>query len=210
MDLSTFWRWLRGELPPARYADHAVARQVYADYMRAQILGLKPSDSETLLAELSTVGADGTPEAAPFPDLMGVETRLATGLDDDMVEQAYWIVRERFNRVAPVGVIEEHSRWAPPGLVEPDDRMPIAGTTGTANDAGKDAGTTEAADAGQGDDSDTAEPAIDATAIEAEAAACEAEARHEQALALAAEPPEGADDTPPAPDARTGPLPEDQ
>lgn len=220
MDFSSIWRWLAGEVPPARYEDQAIARQVYADYMRAQILGLKPAEGATLLTALQAESADGTLRAAAFPELMGVETRLVAALDDDMVEQAYWIVRERFNRVAPASVIEEHSRWAPPGLVEPDERMPITGAADPVQHVGSNAQTEPA------DDADAVEPTIDAAGLDSEAAVREAEMRHAAALQLAATPEpdhsdapaEGTtapadaaqDDPTAALDAPAGPLPEDR
>ena len=115
MGLETLIRWVRGDVRPADPSDQAVARQAYADYLRAQIAGFAPADADALLEKL-TVGPLGEP--APFPDLMGVELRLVDALSDDLIERSYWIVRERFNRVAGAAAIAEHLAWSPVSLSE--------------------------------------------------------------------------------------------
>lgn len=156
MDFKPFYRWLRGGVPPANFADQAVARQAYADYLRAQIIGYGPEQASAMLGALTTHEADGIEQnSASFPELMGIETKLAGLLNDDLVKRTYWIVRERFNRVASTEAVAEHSKWAPPELVEAADKVPIT---------------------------PVADPAGNGAPLGAE----EAATRHEQALDLAA------------------------
>lgn len=166
MDTRPFFRWLRGVVPPANVADQAAARQAYADYLRAQIVGYAPDNATDLLDALTTEDEMGARQnTASFAELMGIETKLAGALSDDLVERTYWIVRERFNRVASSGAIDEHSKWAPPALIEAADRVPIAPVPAAADPGGTGGNT----------DPLTAE---------------EATARHEQALVLAGVAPE--------------------
>lgn len=120
MDMERLWRWVRGDVPPVRACDQAVARQAYADYLHAQIVGFAPPNADALLEKLTGSSADETPcVTASFPELMGVETKLVDALSDDLIDRTYWIVRERFNRVVGPAAIAQHLAWSPASLAEP-------------------------------------------------------------------------------------------
>lgn len=175
MDMKPFWRWLRGDVPAVNPEDQAVARQAYADYLRAQIIGFEPDTADDLLARLTTETIDGAPQnTASFAELMGVETRLAGALSDDLVERTYWIVRERFARVGRAGAIDAHNRWSPASLADPGEA-----SAGTVPPAAPVATPTT------GDE----DPAVDTNALDQAAAEREATSRHEQALDIAAAAP---------------------
>lgn len=208
MDMKPLWRWLRGDVPPANPADQAVARQAYADYLRAQIIGFAPATADDLLALLTTETIDGVARnTASFAELMGVETRLVGALSDDLVDRTYWIVRERFGRVGSARAIGEHNRWSPPSLADPGEASAAAAPAPVP--------------APPPPDTDE-DPAVDSAALDQAAADREATVRHEQALDIAAaDPPDdeaGADavdatgDAPPPPPApaQPRPLPEDE
>ena len=128
MDMERFWRWVRGDVPPVRACDQAVARQAYADYLHAQIVGFAPTNADVLLEKLTTSSdADSPCVTAPFPELMGVETKLVEAISDDLIDRTYWIVRERFNRVVGPAAIAQHLAWSPAALAEPA-KAPVAET----------------------------------------------------------------------------------
>ncbi|MDB5705127.1 MAG: hypothetical protein JWN66_2243 [Sphingomonas bacterium] len=119
--------WLSGGIPKGNPADQDIARHAYADFLGAQVAGFLPDDKE-LKEELGKardkLDAHDKQEAneertRSFSTLMGIETRLAGKMSDDQVSRNYWIVRDRFNRVASQMGIDEHVRWAPPELREP-------------------------------------------------------------------------------------------
>lgn len=182
--MSEFLRWL-GLGPPKPRDDHAVARQAYADYLRAQIIGFAPAEADALLAALAMHDDEESGRCtAPFALLMGIETKLVGLLSDDLVQRTYWVVRERFNRVigaaAPAAILE-HAKWLPGALVDASDRVPRASV---------EAPSTE----------NTA-PDIDAAVLALDASEREAALRHEQAADIAKR--DGADG-PAAPPAEEG------
>lgn len=176
MDMEGFWRWVRGEVPPVHACDQAVARQAYADYLHAQIVGFAPANAAALLEMLTTSPDDGSPcTTARFPELMGVETKLVEALSDDLVDRTYWIVRERFNRVVGPAAIAQHLAWSPASLAEPA-KTPAA------------APPVDTAQAGISD----APPSVDADSLARDATAREAALRHDQSVEIAEnETPDG-------------------
>jgi hypothetical protein len=111
------WTWLTGGIPEPNPADQDIARHAYADFLGAQVSGFL-SDNVVLnadLAEARTALERGA-RIRSFSKLMGIETRLAGAMPPDQAEPTYWIVRDRFNRVASAQGIAEHTRWAPPEL----------------------------------------------------------------------------------------------
>lgn len=124
---------ITGRVPDADPEDHAIARRAYADFIDLQLAGFNLLDNKSLRAKLYIVDErrpDGR-AAADFPTIMGVETRLVAALTDALASRTYWIVRDRFNRVASSQGLAEYARWAPPELHEAlivavDDPLAVA------------------------------------------------------------------------------------
>lgn len=127
------WTWLTGGIPEPNPADQDIARHAYADFLAAQVSGFLPGDVSLNadLAEARTSLERGA-RIRSFSKLMGIETRLAGSMSPAQVERTYWIVRDRFNRVASAQGIAEHAKWVPPALKDPivasasDGDLPVA------------------------------------------------------------------------------------
>jgi hypothetical protein len=112
-----------GRIPAADPADQEIARKAYADFLDAQLLGFDTGKMAELRKMLySPVPAEGEPGMpVDFPTLMGIETKLAGGLPDTLARRTYWIVRDRFNRVASPQALAEYAKWSPAQLIEKPD-----------------------------------------------------------------------------------------
>eukprot|EP01035_Chromulina_nebulosa_P041028 gene41028-55452_t len=98
----TLLDFLTGRIPDADPEDHDLARRAYADFIDVQLAGFRVPDGAALRAKLY-VADDNNPGSkvpAELPVIMGVETRLAAALSDGLASRTYWIVRDRFNRIA--------------------------------------------------------------------------------------------------------------
>lgn len=180
--MKSFWRWVRGEVPPVHACDQAVARQAYADYLHAQIVGFAPANADALLAKLTESRDDQTPCAtASFPELMGVETRLVDALSDDLIDRTYWVVRERFDRVVGPAAIAAHMAWSPAPLAGPAKAAPSATTTPATTPS-----PTPAEAGAPAPEVDDGPPALDNAALAKDAAVREVELRRDQSALLAA------------------------
>lgn len=122
-----FGNWLTnlalGSVPAADPADHDCARRAYADFLKAQLAGYGPDGSQEfkdfaaeIIAKDRLKPVEGESTTANFATVMGIETRMTGLMTDDQVARNYWVVRDRFNRVAGATGIAEHSRWTSPDL----------------------------------------------------------------------------------------------
>ncbi|MDH7975717.1 hypothetical protein QH494_26320 [Sphingomonas sp. AR_OL41] len=156
----TLLDFLTGRIPDADPEDHDLARRAYADFIDVQLAGfqtenarfgeseagfrvdhagLRPEKVAALRARLY-VADDNNPGSkvpAELPVIMGIETRLAAALPDGLASRTYWIVRDRFNRIASSQAATEYARWAPPELHEArvvavDDPLAVARQAETA------------------------------------------------------------------------------
>jgi len=117
--LKRIWLLVSGDLPPADNDDHEIARRAYADFLSAQLIGYAPVGSEALSQMLGSPSDQQEDQRrVPFPVLMGVETRMLDLLSDERIEQSYWIVRDRMNRVGGASGIAEHNKRLPESLRE--------------------------------------------------------------------------------------------
>ncbi len=107
-------RWLTSRPPEPNPHDLDIARTAYADFIRAQLIGYAPKGAPALLEQLEVARSE-----PGFAGIMGIETQLATSLTDPQVERAYWIVRDRFNRISSARGADGYNRWAPASLREP-------------------------------------------------------------------------------------------
>ncbi len=107
-------RWLMSRPPAPNPHDLDIARTAYADFIRAQLIGYAPKGAPALLEQLEVARSE-----PGFAGIMGIETQLATSLTDPQVERAYWIVRDRFNRISSARGADGYNRWAPASLREP-------------------------------------------------------------------------------------------
>jgi hypothetical protein len=126
----SFLNFFSGRVPAADPADQEIARKAYADFLEAQLLGFATPRSAELRQSLycpgegaaeAPDGCDDARKPADFPTLMGVETQLAGDLPDILAGRTYWIVRDRFHRVASPSALVEYSKWSPPELRESPD-----------------------------------------------------------------------------------------
>jgi hypothetical protein len=112
-----------GRIPAADPADQEIARKAYADFLDAQLLGFATPKSAQLRKMLYfPVPAEGEPgKPVDFPTLMGIEAELAGDLPDSLARRTYWIVRDRFNRVASPAAVAEYAKWSPAHLIGKPD-----------------------------------------------------------------------------------------
>ncbi|MEG3143395.1 hypothetical protein U1839_01900 [Sphingomonas sp. RT2P30] len=135
----TLLDFLTGRIPDADPEDHDLARRAYADFIDVQLAGFRVPDGAALRAKLYVADENnpGSKMPAELPVIMGIETRLAAALSDGLASRTYWIVRDRFNRIASTQAAAEYARWAPPELHEArvvavDDPLAVARQAETA------------------------------------------------------------------------------
>lgn len=116
MTLNSVFSWLLGDVPAADPSDQDIAREAYVDFLDAQLEGLAPAKADEMRLTLHGEGGTGPTD---FATIMGVETRLAGALPPEDARRTYWIVRDRFMRVASLAAIAEHDRWVPAELRPP-------------------------------------------------------------------------------------------
>lgn len=120
----TVWAFLLDYFFAIDVADHSLDVTVvaYADFLRSQALALpRGSRRDQYNAMICAAEHKGY---AGFSELMAIETRLTLpvyhGATDDLnLQRSYWVICDRFARVASAQARQGYADWAPKELLVP-------------------------------------------------------------------------------------------